>query len=112
MGGLFHGDAIRVVPDGIRMFGSTNLQAAEQVAQAGSVDLHANVTALSPAMGLIGADFLAAFVAAQSEHTRAVTQLSLAYASNGWACHQAAAGYELTDAGTSAALGAAGGHQP
>jgi hypothetical protein len=104
MSGLIPSAGIRVVPDGVRLYGSTNLHAAEQVAQAGSMDLGANVASLSPAMGLIGADFLAAFVAAQSEHTRAVGQLTLAYASNGIAAHEAAAAYDGTDAATSIAL--------
>lgn len=104
MSGLFPGAEIRVVPDGIRAFGTTHLRAAEQVAQAGAVDLQANITALSPAMGLIGGDFLAVFAAAQSEHTRAVAQLSVSYASNGLAAHEAATGYEVADNSTAAAL--------
>jgi len=104
MSGLFSHAGIRVVPDGIRAYGTTNIHAAEQVAQAGAFDLQANITALSPAMGLIGGEFLGAFAAAQSEHTRAVGQLALAYASNGVAAHEAAAGYEGVDAGTVAAL--------
>jgi hypothetical protein len=110
MSGVFPGAGIRVVPDGVRLYGSTNIQAAEHVAQAGSMDLGANVASLSPAMGLIGADFLAAFVAAQSEHTRAVGQLTLAYASNGVAAHEAAAAYDGTDAATSVALARSGGN--
>lgn len=98
------GNSVKVVPDGVRAFGNTALEAADRVAQAGAVDLHANVTALSPALGLIGGDFLAAFVAAQSEHTRAVAQLSLAYASSGLAAHDTASGYETVVADQSAAL--------
>jgi hypothetical protein len=109
MSGLFPGAGIRVVPDGIRAFGATNLRAAEQVAQAGTFDLQANVSALSPALGLIGGEFLAVFAAAQSEHTRAVAQLSWAYASNGIAAHEAATGYETTDTGTASALADAAG---
>lgn len=112
MSGFFPGTEIRVVPDGVRAYGTTNLQAAEHVAQAGAFDLQANVTSLSPAMGLIGADFLASFIAAQSEHTRAVGQLSLAYASNGMASHEAAAAYELSVADTAADVGTAGGALP
>ena len=109
MSGLFPGAGIRVVPDGIRAFGATNLRAAEQVAQAGTFDLQANISALSPALGLIGGEFLAVFAAAQSEHTRAVTQLSWAYASNRTAAHEAATGYETTDPGTASALADAAG---
>lgn len=107
MSGSFGNAEIRVAPEGIRSFGNTNLEAAEHVAQAGAVDLQAHVVALSPALGLIGADFLAAFGAAQSEHTRSVGQLALAYASNGAAAHDAAAGYENADAATTGALGSA-----
>ena len=88
------GNSVRVVPDGVRAFGDTTLEAADHVARAGAVDLQENIAALSPALGLIGGDFLAAFGAAQSEHTRAVAQLSLAYASSGIAAHDTATGYE------------------
>ena len=104
MSGLFPGAGIRVVPDGIRAFGTTNLRAAEHVAQAGAIDLGANISALDPALGLIGGDFLAVFAVAQSEHSRAVALLSTSYASNGVAAHEAAAGYESADAGTATAL--------
>lgn len=104
MSGLFPGAEIRVVPDGIRAFGTTNLQAAESVAHAGAIDLHANIASLSPALGLIGAEFLAVFGAAQSEHSRAVAQLALAYGSCGVAAHEAAAGYEIADGATAHAL--------
>ena len=109
MSGLFPGAEIRVVPDGIRAFGTANLRAAEHVAQAGAFDLRANISALSPALGPIGGEFLAVFAAAQSEHTRAVAQLSLAYASNGVAAHEAATGYETADNGTMSALSHAAG---
>lgn len=108
MASFFPGAEIRVVPDGIRAFGNTNLSAAEHVAGAGAMDLQANITSLSPAMGLIGGEFLAAFVAAQSEHTRTVGQLSWTYASNGVAAHESATEYEVTDASTAAALAQAG----
>ncbi|MBM7461168.1 type VII secretion target [Rhodococcus coprophilus] len=104
MSGLFHGAEIRVVPDGIRAFGTTNLTAAENVARAGAIDLQANIASLSPALGLIGAEFLAVFGAAQSEHSRAVGRLALAYGSCGFAAHEAATGYENADAATADAL--------
>ncbi|MBF0660729.1 MULTISPECIES: type VII secretion target [unclassified Rhodococcus (in: high G+C Gram-positive bacteria)] len=109
MSGLFPGAGIRVVPEGIRAFGTTNLHAAESVAHAGAIDLHANIASLSPALGLIGAEFLGVFGAAQSEHTRAVGQLALAYGSCGIAAHEAAAGYESADVTTATALSQATG---
>ncbi|MDM7489488.1 type VII secretion target [Rhodococcus sp. GXMU-t2271] len=114
MSGLFDaagsfstGGGVRVVPDGVRAFGSTSLRAAEEVARAGGIDLQANVSSLSPAMGLIGADFVAAFAVTQGAHTRAVAQLAYVYASGGVAAHDAAARYETLDAATAAGLGAA-----
>lgn len=98
------GNSVKVVPDGVRAFGNTALEAADHVARAGAVDLQANLSALSPALGLIGGDFLAAFAAAQSEHTRAVAHLSLAYASSGTAAHDTATGYETVVAEQAAAL--------
>ncbi|MGW0018596.1 type VII secretion target [Rhodococcus sp. NPDC003382] len=101
------GNSVRVAPDGVRAFGNTTLEAADRVARAGAVDLQENVSALSPALGLIGGDFLAAFAAAQSEHTRAVAQLSLVYASSGAAAHATATGYETVVAEQAAALATA-----
>jgi hypothetical protein len=106
------GNSIRVVPDGVRAFGNTAFEAADHVVRAGAVDLQENISALSPALGLIGGDFLAAFAAAQSEHTRAVAQLALAYASSGTAAHDTATGYETVVAEQTAALQEAAANLP
>ncbi|MGX7729689.1 type VII secretion target [Rhodococcus sp. 2H158] len=107
VGSFSTGGGVRVVPDGVRAFGSASLRAAEEVARAGAMDLQANVSSLSPAMGLIGADFVAAFAVTQGAHTRAVAQLAYVYTSGGVAAHDAATRYEALDAAVAAGLGAA-----
>lgn len=107
VGSFSTGGGVRVVPDGVRAFGSTSLRAAEEVASAGAMDLQANVSSLSPAMGLIGADFVAAFAVTQGAHTRTVAQLAYVYASGGAAAHDAATRYEALDAAVAAGLGGA-----
>lgn len=97
-----------VVTDGIRNYGNTAAQAAEQVGSAGAIDLAANLAALAPVLGPIGADFLASFATAQSNHAKSVAALANHYAQTAVAAHTAADSYDSTDSSTGAALGSVG----
>ncbi|NLU81282.1 type VII secretion target [Rhodococcus sp. HNM0569] len=99
---------VSVVTDGIRAYGATTAQAAEQVAAAGAFDLAANIAALTPVLGPIGADFLAAFAHAQGTHAEAVASLANFYTQTALAANASADGYDDTDAGTGSALGGLG----
>lgn len=97
-----------VVPDGIRDYGNTAAQAAEQIGSAGAIDLAANLTALAPVLGPIGADFLASYAIAQANHAKQVGALANHYAQTAVVAHSTAESYDSTDGATSADLGAVG----
>lgn len=97
-----------VVTDGIREYGNTAAQAAEQVGSAGAIDLAANLAALAPVLGPIGADFLASFANAQTIHAKQVAALAHHYGQTAAAAHATAESYDSTDGATSSALGTVG----
>jgi hypothetical protein len=96
------------VPDGIRNYGTTAAQAAEQVGSAAALDLGTNLAALAPVFGPIGADFLASFAAAQANHAASVAELAHHYAQTAIAAHATAESYDSVDGATGDALGAVG----
>ncbi|EOM75898.1 ESX-1 secretion-associated protein [Rhodococcus rhodnii] len=94
--------------DGIRAYARSAAQSAEQIGSAGAYDLAANIAALTPVLGPIGADFLAAFAHAQSTHAQSVAELAAHYAGTAAAADSAAAGYDGTDRASGDALGGIG----
>ncbi|TQC44774.1 ESX-1 secretion-associated protein [Rhodococcus sp. WS4] len=97
-----------VVTDGIRNYGATAAQAAEQISSAAALDLGTNLAALAPVFGPIGADFLASFAAAQANHAKSVAELATHYAQTALAAHTTADSYDSVDGTTGAALGTVG----
>jgi len=105
------GDAMTefsATPAGIAAFGATATVLAEQVEAAGASATTAGPALLGPVFGVIGGDFVAAFSGAQTAHAAQLNRLASAWASMGDAALTAAAAYDTTEAGTAAALGAAG----
>lgn len=98
-------DGFSAVPDEIRVYGDVAAGAATHIATAGGLDLAANVAALTPVLGTIGADFLATFAATQSTHARSVAALASHYAGTGSVAHAIAAAYDATDHATGRVLG-------
>ena len=97
-----------VVTDGIRKYGATAAQAAEQISSAAALDLGANLAALAPVFGPIGADFLASFAAAQANHATSVAELATHYAQTAIAADATAQSYDSVDGANGAALGSVG----
>lgn len=95
---------IFVVTDGIRSYGAAAAQAAEHITGAAAVDLGANLAALAPVLGPIGADFLASFSIAQGTHARSVAALASHYAQTASAAYAAAETYDCVDNANGAAL--------
>ena len=91
-------------PAAIRNYGTTAGEVAGKIAGAGAFDLAANMTALTPVFGAIGADFLATFGVAQTNHMKSVAALASHYAGTAAAAHAAAAGYESSDRDTASGL--------
>lgn len=99
---------VTVVTDGIRSYAATAAQAAEQITGAAGMDLAANLAALTPVMGPIGADFLASFAVAQTNHAKSVAALATHFVQTALAAESTADSYDTTDQATAAALGSAG----
>ncbi|MDV7242733.1 MULTISPECIES: type VII secretion target [Rhodococcus] len=98
-----------VVTDGIRRYGATAAQAAEQISSAAAIDLAADLAALAPVFGPIGADFLASFAVAQGNHAKSVAELASHYAHTAVASGATADSYDSVDDANGGALGDIGG---
>ncbi|MBF6349380.1 MULTISPECIES: type VII secretion target [Nocardia] len=97
---------VHVVPDAVRRYGSESAAMAAGIATTAAVDQAATVGFAVPAFGLIGQEFLVAFAYAQANHLSSVAELAAVHAGTALTAHQAAANYELTDAGNAANIGA------
>lgn len=94
---------------GIRNYGDSAAEVSSRIAGAGAIDLAANIAALTPVFGAIGADFLAMFGVAQANHAKSVLQLAEHYGATAVAAHATAGEYEGIDDAIVANLGSAGG---
>ena len=94
-------------PDGIRAYGDIAAGAAAHIAATEGLDAVAELAALTPVFGLIGADFLATYAATRSTHAGAVAALAQVYAGTGTVAHAIATAYDTTDQNTGTVLGAA-----
>lgn len=100
---------LSVETEALRAFGTTNAGVGTEIAAAGNFDAVAHVAALTPVFGLIGADYLAMFAAAQVLQARDINDLSAKYQKLSQAAFSSALNYDGTDSGTAGALGAVGG---
>ncbi|RVW04033.1 ESX-1 secretion-associated protein [Rhodococcus xishaensis] len=94
-------------PDEIRAYGSIAAGAAAHIAATEGLEVAANVAALTPVFGVIGADFLATYATTQATHAGSVAALAHSYAGTGSVAHAIAAAYDAADQNTSTVLGAA-----
>ncbi|MBD0860867.1 hypothetical protein IA539_06540 [Gordonia sp. zg691] len=95
---------VKVTPEVLEGFAATNAAMATAVGTAGSIDAAANTAAMVPVFGLIGQEFLAAFIAAQASHLMSVGQLAAVHASTAASALAGLADYEATDASSGAAI--------
>ncbi|CAM3133817.1 type VII secretion target [Prescottella defluvii] len=100
-------DGFTAAPDEIRAYGDIAAQTAAHIGAAGAFDAAADVAALTPVFGVIGADFLATFAATRVTHAKSVAALANVYAGTSSVAHTVAAAYDTTDRATGAVLGAA-----
>jgi hypothetical protein len=91
----------------IRAYGVEAAAMAGDIAHAGSFDLAANMAAMTPVFGVVGAEFLAAFAAAQAEHAESYASLAAYFAGAATAAHGSADAYERVDSATAEALASA-----
>ncbi|WP_067656913.1 type VII secretion target [Nocardia harenae] len=98
---------LSVDTDGVRDFAATNAGVAGQIAGAGNFDAVANVSALTPVFGLIGADYLVMFAAAQVLQARDINDLSGKVGELSNSAFNAAAAFDGQEFASGAAIGGA-----
>ncbi|MFB8274957.1 type VII secretion target [Nocardia colli] len=99
---------LSVETDAVRAFAATNAGIAGDLAGAGNFDAVKNVSALVPVFGLIGADYLAMFAAAQVLQAKDINDLSAKYNKLSESAFSAAAAYDAADWSGAGALNAIG----
>ncbi|WP_328393992.1 type VII secretion target [Nocardia sp. NBC_00416] len=98
---------LSVVPDEIRRFGDMHGACAAEICAAAGVDQAAIVAAAVPVFGLIGQDFLAAFVAAQANNLGSVAELGAVHAGTARTAYDSAGLYEATELDSASATASA-----
>ncbi|MET8654374.1 MULTISPECIES: type VII secretion target [Nocardia] len=93
--------------DGLRLFATENAGIASELAGAASFDTVAQVSAMTPVFGLIGADYLLSFAAAQVLQARDINELSAKYQGLSSKAFSAALRFDGQDTEHAADLGAA-----
>ncbi|MVU77831.1 ESX-1 secretion-associated protein [Nocardia sp. ET3-3] len=89
----------------VRAFATAQSGVSADIAAQGGLDTVSHVAAMTPAFGLIGADFLASFAVAELLHDRDINALSGRFAKLGQAAFGSAATYDATDADFASGLG-------
>ncbi|MBL1075002.1 DUF2563 family protein [Nocardia sp. 2] len=95
---------LSIDPDSVTAYTATAHLLAGDLTAASILAATADPLLLTPAFGLIGADFLTAFTAAHATHTATLTTLSATLTGIGSTAAASAAGYRSTDTGHAAAL--------
>lgn len=100
---------ISVETEAVRAFAAANAGIAGNIAGVANIDVVKNVTAMTPVFGLIGADYLAMFAAAQVLLAKDMNELAARYGKLSDTAFKSADAYDLTDMINSGAIGTAGG---
>ena len=95
---------VRVTPEVLEGIAATNVAMATAVGAAGSINAAANTAVMVPVFGLIGQEFLAAFIAAQANHLTSVGELAGARAATAATTVAGLAGFEGVDAASAAVI--------
>lgn len=97
-------DHVTIAPDALDGYAAATASVAATVAAAGSIDAAANTAAMIPVFGLIGQEFLAAFIGAQGNHLVAVGNLAAVHAGTAVAASAGAVAFRGTDHAAAAGL--------
>ncbi|APE35761.1 ESX-1 secretion-associated protein [Nocardia mangyaensis] len=88
---------LSVQTDAVAAFAATNSVVAADVSAAGLGEAAASVTAMTPVFGLIGADYLAMFAAAQALQAKDINDLSDRFSKLSDAAFTSSVQFETTD---------------
>ncbi|WP_431817577.1 type VII secretion target [Gordonia jacobaea] len=97
-------DNVTVTPEVLEGFAVTNVAIGTAVGAAGTINAAANTAAMIGVFGLIGQEFLAAFITAQANHLAAVGSLAAVHASTAASTVSALAEFDANDAAGAAAI--------
>ncbi|HMS74067.1 hypothetical protein [Gordonia sp. (in: high G+C Gram-positive bacteria)] len=86
-----------VIPDAVRGYGASAASTGVAIAGAGAINAGANTLALIPVFGLIGQEFLASFIGAQTNHLASVSEVAAVHLGTAAAAIGGAADFENTD---------------
>ncbi|GAA5054078.1 type VII secretion target [Nocardia callitridis] len=100
---------LSVETEAVRAFAATNQGIAGDIAGAANFDAVRNVSALVPVFGLIGADYLAMFAAAQVLQAKDINDLAGKYNKLSESAFSSAAAFDGVDWDNAGALGAIAG---
>lgn len=95
---------LTVQTEAVETFAATNAAVSGDIAAASGWDQAANVVAMTPVFGLIGADYLAMFAAAQVLQAKDINDLSVKYDKLSQAAFSTARTFTETDHGNAADL--------
>ncbi|SIS15552.1 type VII secretion target [Williamsia sterculiae] len=99
---------VTAVPAALETFGSAAAAMSATVASAGSINAAANTAVMAPVFGLIGQEFLAAFVQAQASHLFSVGQLAAVHAGTAASMFTTAQEFQSSDTASGTVIKAAG----
>ncbi|MEV0060576.1 type VII secretion target [Nocardia sp. NPDC050718] len=88
---------LSVDTDAVAAFATTNATVAGDIAAAGITDAAGNVAAMTPVFGLIGADYLAMFAAAQALQAKDINDLSAKFSKLSDAAFKSSVTYNTED---------------
>ncbi|MFD6394901.1 type VII secretion target [Nocardia sp. NPDC055029] len=95
---------LSVQTDAVTAFAATNAAVAGDIAAAGITDAAGNVAAMTPVFGLIGADYLAMFAAAQALQAKDINDLSAKFSKLSDAAFKSSVTFDATDVANAADL--------
>ncbi|MEP9393693.1 type VII secretion target [Gordonia sp. VNQ95] len=97
-------DDVTVTPGTLEGFAATHAAIGAAVASAGAVNAAATTAAMVPVFGLIGQEFLGAFIGAQANHLLSVGNLAAVHAATAAGAVAGLAEFEAVDAANAATL--------
>ncbi len=96
---------LTVTPEALEAFGAAHTAMATMVGTAGSIHDAATTAAIVGVFGVIGQEFVTAFVAAQAHHLAAVGELAAVHTATAAATRAGLAAFVAADHAAGAAIG-------
>lgn len=89
---------VSVIPEAVEAFGATSAALGSATAAAGAIDTAVSAAVLTGVFGLVGQEFLAAYLLAQANHLAGVGQLAAVHTATAVTAGVALADFHGSDA--------------